>query len=716
MRNNFKFLVLSLSLFSILLFNNNKIAVAQETSLGLEEIIVTARKREESLLDIPETVVALSGETISRHNIKNLDKIGMSVPNLNLNTRTDGWPNVTMRGMGAFSLTQGVGFYLDDVQLFGDASSRFGDLDRIEVLKGPQGVLYGGSNIGGAVKFISTRPSPDETTGHIKLMAGEQSSTDVEGSINLPIGNEWAVRLFAFTREDDGFMYNPTTDDDSVAGYEESGGRISIAGPLSDNLSLYASLRSNQYDGPNNNWALERGTAPNFDYPYINDIETPSNNDKETYGASLELVWELDGFDVTSITSYTDTEAKRLTDVDLQPELWLNAQQNETFEATIQEIRFASNTANNLQWQAGLYSSKMEWVERSTTRFGPQIFGIDLTIPAKHDNTETTHLAAFGNMTYTTGLWEIGFGLRVDSWERKKLVPAEVTESGLDHANSIDGTEVLPRLSISREVNDDTMIYLTISKGYEPGGLRHEPVTFDSQGNPSLSTYGKEEAVQTEIGVKGSFMDGRGSFSAAAFLIDYEDRLFTTIVQSATGPFESVGNSGNSENMGFELEIAYQATENLSLAAAFGTLEAEWDQGTIINGVDMSGRTPSGSIDNGVALAANYEKPLSNGMEFIADFQYNRRGTSASMPAHDSIKNPSYYTLNLSTGIRSGNWEFMIHGENLTDENYYTDLENWVNLGAGGALDGVNNMTDPFYIIGTHGHPRMLSASLTYNF
>ena len=224
MRNNFKFLVLSLSLFSILLFNNDKIAVAQETSLGLEEIIVTARKREESLLDIPETVVALSGETISRHNIKNLDKIGMSVPNLNLNTRTDGWPNVTMRGMGAFSLTQGVGFYLDDVQLFGDASSRFGDLDRIEVLKGPQGFLYGGSNIGGAVKFISTRPSPDETTGHIKLMAGEQSSTDVEGSINLPIGNEWAVRLFAFTREDDGFMYNPTTDDDSVAGYEESGG------------------------------------------------------------------------------------------------------------------------------------------------------------------------------------------------------------------------------------------------------------------------------------------------------------------------------------------------------------------------------------------------------------------------------------------------------------------------------------------------------------
>ena len=103
-------------------------------------------------------------------------------------------------------------------------------------------------------------------------------------------------------------------------------------------------------------------------------------------------------------------------------------------------------------------------------------------------------------------------------------------------------------------------------------------------------------------------------------------------------------------------------------------------------------------------------------MEFVADFQYNRRGPSMSMPPQNAIDNPSYYTLNLTTGIRSGNWEFMIHGENLTDEQYYTDLENWVNLGAGGALDGVNNMTDPFYIIGTHGHPRMLSASLTYNF
>tara|TARA_Y100000294_G_C8552887_1_gene336088 strand:+ start:14 stop:1885 length:1872 start_codon:yes stop_codon:yes gene_type:complete len=623
--------------------------------------------------------------------------------------------------MGAFSLTQGVGFYLDDVQLFGDASSRFGDLDRIEILKGPQGVLYGGSNIGGAIKFISTRPSPDAVSGNLKIMVGQQSSrdvessisTDVEGSINIPFGNGWAARVFAFTREDDGFMYNPTKDDESVAGYEESGGRLSVAGPISDNLSLYASIRSNHYDGPNNNWAQERGTPPNFEYPFINDIDTVSNNDKETFGAHLELVWELDGFDITSITSYTDTEAKRLTDVDLQPELWLDARQDETFETTTQEIRFTSNTDSNLQWQAGLYASNMEWVERATTRFGPQIFGIDLTIPAKQDDTETSHLAGFGNLTYTAGPWEIGFGLRIDSWEREKVVPANVTESGLAHVNEVDGTEVLPRLSISRSFENDSMVYLTVAKGYEPGGLRHEPVIFDDQGKPSLSTFDKEEAIQTEIGWKGTFMEGRGHFSMAAFMIDYEDRLFTTIVQSATGPFESIDNSGDSENIGFELELAYQATEYLTLAAAFGTLDAEWDSGTIVSGVDVSGQTPSGSIDDGIALAANYTRPLDNGIEFVADLQYNRRGSSTSMPPHNAIDNPSYYTINLATGIRLGNWEFMLHVENLTDEHYYTDLENWVNLGRGGALD---DMTDPFYIIGTHGQPRMFSASVNYNF
>ena len=163
-------------------------------------------------MDIPESVVAISGQNIDRQNIKNLEDVGLLVPSLNLSVRADGFPNVSMRGLGAFGNTQGVGFYLDDVQVFSDASSRFGDLERIEVLKGPQGTLYGGSNIGGAIKFVSARPDPDEISGRVKGLIGEQGIKDIEASINSPMNNDgWAMRAFAFSVENDGYLKNRNT-------------------------------------------------------------------------------------------------------------------------------------------------------------------------------------------------------------------------------------------------------------------------------------------------------------------------------------------------------------------------------------------------------------------------------------------------------------------------------------------------------------------------
>jgi len=257
----------------------------------LEEVIVTARKRDENLMDIPESVTAISGMAIERQNIKGLNKIGLAVPNLNLSMRTDGYPNVSIRGLGAFGMTQGVGFYLDDVQLFSDASSRFGDLARIEVLKGPQGVLYGGSNIGGAVKYVSKAPSTDGLSGRIKGLAGEQGIVDVEGDINIPLSDNWALRAFAFTREDDGFMRNPGSlspvfgvdyeQPEDVTAYEESGGRLVLAGDLSDRVSLNASVRYNEYDGPVNNWARDFGLEGNSNIPsLLIPARTPATNAK----------------------------------------------------------------------------------------------------------------------------------------------------------------------------------------------------------------------------------------------------------------------------------------------------------------------------------------------------------------------------------------------------------------------------------------------------
>ncbi len=689
-------------------------AVAQDGA-KLDEIIVTARKREESLTDVPESVVAISGETIVRQNMKTLDKIGMTVPNFNLNTRADGYPNVTMRGIGAFSLTQGVGFYLDDVQLISDPSSRFGDLERIEVLKGPQGVLYGGNNIGGAVKFVTKRPSADAVSGNVKIMAGQQNSMDVEGSINIPMSEDWAMRAFAYMREDDGFIYNLTTQDDSIAGYEEQGGRIQIAGPISDNVSLYASARYNEWDGHNNNWIRELGgiSANQFQYNYVSDIDSPSKSDKETTALHLELVWENDGFDMTYITSYTDTEAVRPVDVDLVYELWFDAVQTEEFETTTHELRFASNSDSNLQWQAGIYALNFEKEERSTQTFGAWAGG-PFTVRGAWFDAEREHLAAFANISYESGPWAIDLGLRADSWEQS-LDMVDTEQTGFVHSNKIDGTEVLPRLSVSRKLENDSMVYATVSLGYEPGGVGYAPALFDANNNPIVPTWEPEEATQFELGWKGSFGDGRGTASIAAFMIDYSDRVFTSVVAMPDGSLiESNANVGDSENTGLELEVAVQVTENLLLSGAIGFLDAEWDDGTLINGVDMSGTTPAGAIDDGMALAANYVKPMANGMEFVFDMQFNYRGKMRTMPPASPMDNEDYHTLNVAAGIKKDNWELMLHAENLTDEKYYHDIENdWPNLGPSGIFD---DASEPLIIMGTPGLPRLISVSASYRF
>ncbi|MBM4197929.1 MAG: hypothetical protein FJ197_12725 [Gammaproteobacteria bacterium] len=162
---------------------------------------MTARKRAESIMEIPESVTALSGVELEQAKIEKIDNIGAHISNLNLSTRTDGHPNVTIRGIGSHGNTEGVGFYWDGVQNATDASGRFGDLERLEVLKGPQGTLYGGSNVGGAVKLVSRRPDLSEFGGNVVVAVGDESTRDYSATINLPITKDRVgVRLFALLR------------------------------------------------------------------------------------------------------------------------------------------------------------------------------------------------------------------------------------------------------------------------------------------------------------------------------------------------------------------------------------------------------------------------------------------------------------------------------------------------------------------------------------
>ncbi|MCY3772934.1 MAG: TonB-dependent receptor [Gemmatimonadetes bacterium] len=701
-------------------------AQAQADEGYVEEVLVTARKREESVLEIPESLSVIAGGDINRQNIKALKDIGFKVPNLNLAMRLDGFPNVSIRGLGAFGNTQGVGFYLDDVQLFSDASSRFGDLARIEVLKGPQGVLYGGSNIGGAVKFVSARPDPEEAFGRVKVLGGQQGMIDAEASVNAPLGDTgWAMRLFGFGSSHDGFIKNRNAvrlnglrdNNKKNSGETEAyGARVMIGGPLAERFSMLVTARWNEYDGPNNTWNRELGMGP-FRYPTtVNTGPTNPRHERRTYAGMVELTWELDNFDIVSVSSFTDTHSTRYSDVDGSPEYLVDLNRPEKMNVLTQEIRLTSTNDSPFQWIAGAYYSLYDENMDSELILWGTFFADyanvvvpheqeleTLNIPFEYRRRDKSHLAGFANVTYEFEEWEVAVGIRVDRWKNKSLNYAIPLAGGLEE------TEVLPRGSVSRWLNDDHMIYATVAFGYEPGGL--------NIGDFGLLPFSAEKAASYEVGWKGRFADGRASASIAGFYIDYNKRQVEYHIETPVGPVEGIGNFGDSRQIGFEADLSVQVSEALTLSFAAGAIDAEWTGETLAYGIDFEGEKPPNVPEFSWNVNADYRQPINAGMDFIFGVQVSKNGASDTVQAFHPLRNPSYTVVNAQIGVAGENWEFTVNAENLTAKDYYTDVQSFPNF-YGLDADGVCVYPDgtDCLIIGTLGQPRLVTASLSYFF
>ena len=704
-----------------------------ETNPGI--IVVTARKRAESTLEVPETVTAFGEQQLERAFIQDIDDVGLAVPNLQLSTRTDGFPNVTVRGIGGFGNTQGVGFYLDDVQLFADASSRFGDLERIEVLKGPQGILYGGSNIGGAVKFVSKRPELGELQGNVSLRAGSFDYFDAQAELNVPLGENWAVKLFGYAETDDGFLVNPRTPRQNgrraetgadIGRREQYGARAALYGDLGG-AEIYITARYNELDAPNDPWIRE--TDGDFNYSREVDLSYSPRNTRKTVGLTGHVDIPIGDVTLQSVTSWSDTQSRRQTDLDIQPEFVLDLFRPEDFAVFTQELRLSSDDSGPFVWQVGGYYANIERDLESVLIIREGFCFIDpgtcdplsqqddvvlAEAPFEFSRREREQAAAFANGSFELGGgFEIGGGLRLDRTTSRRAN----LDSGL--SGSVAETVVLGRASVSWASPDETtLIYANFSQGFEPADFSLTNLT----GANTLLGFGKEEADQIEVGYKGRLFDDALVLTIAAFYIDYRDRQFE--LQAAdpqTGGFvEAIVNVGDSTQKGIEFDFTWAMTDGLTLSGGAGWIDAAWKDNVVspISGRSLAGVRPPNLSKFSASGALEYEGDLGPG-EFFIRAQGRYKGASSTnsqffdTPGDDypAFNNPAFFVADASAGVEFGRFKANLTVENLFDERYFNDVQEFPNFA------GNLNPGEPGnIIIGTLGQVRRLIGSIGFAF
>ena len=643
-----------------LLATTDTAALAQaEGDALMEAIVVTARKRSERLIHVPETISAFSEAALERAGIKNLDTLGQSLPNTVLSRRGDNEPNVVIRGVGSFGNVQGIGFYIDDVQNFTDQASRLVDLERVEVLKGPQGTLYGGSSIGGAVKYVTRKPS-QEYEGTAAIEVGQQSIVNVNGSVNLPVSNVFAVRLSGYLDTNDGFLKNNITgvnNDES----EEYGFRAALRYTPTDETDINLSIRYSNLENGGNDYYTTPSTT---DYRLNSDLDLNVFNKREVIGGILNVEQRFGGLSLTSLTSFTQRENEVLWDLDYSPldGIWVFQSDPVKTKVTTQELRLQSDNDGGFNWLVGGYYARVrDRIAINTSAdlvIGTDFGGAPDFIFDFHDNTslEQTY-AGFVTASYEVGRFEASLGARLnhsDFFGENRL---------RNESLSVTDTVVLPKLTLSYQITPAVMAYFNVSQGYEPA-------RFTLFNETPLIPYLPEKARNFELGAKGQTADGFLTYEAAVFYIQSEDRQLETLVFLNGVPNEVTGNVGDARTFGGEFSITVRPIRDLTVNVNAGVMESEFTAG------DFDGFNVPYAPDYSVGASVDYVTDVTSSLTLYlrADVVHN---SGFFWDTVNALKQEAYTIVGARVALASvdNGWELAVRADNLFDEAYHSELQ-----------------------------------------
>lgn len=687
----------------------------QEAPAALEEIVVTAQKRSQDLQQVGISITALSGADLAELAVVRSEDIGEHSPNVAVkNVYGNSFPIITIRGVG-FNIFQSnqssaAAVHVDDVYLGSPALLGFNlfDIERVEVLKGPQGTLYGRNTTAGNINYVTRRPH-GEFEALLRLGYGRFDATRAEILLNAPLGAALNGRLSGVYDYSDGWIEN------RLMGRNGAGANVlALRGQLdwapAENLKVLLRMHGGR-DHSKISYYKPRGTAcppgdrPNpltcTDFLGYSDIDPDpwavrsnlsGRYDNPAYGTSVTLDWRGDAAALTSISAYDHFERRYADDDDASPSTSAHQNYDESFRQFSQELRLLSTTEGTLGWIIGAYFAD-ERIRLFRDADISDLSGLLGAAPPfvflMNADQETQAAALFGQTEWQLAeRWKLTAGARFTR-ERKSydyrndmlivappVIPGASVTGLRESWNDLSG-----RLGLDFSVSEDVLAYASISKGFKSGGFPAGTTLSNAQVLP----YDPEDLIAYELGLKSTLLERRLRLNGAVFYYDYRDKQeFAYLPGAVPGapPNQVLTNAAKARIYGAEAELTWRAAQRLELSAALGVLDTrieEFRSAALADQAIAGNRLPN-APETSVNGRVRYELPLPDGSALVASADASYESEIYFDIQNDPSRREGGHTVlntSLSWTSQDESWAATLWGRNLSDRAFKVDSQDF---------------------------------------
>lgn len=695
----------------------------------LDEVVVTATRREQRLQDVPVSVTAVSGEALEKTNFREVSDLQYVAPNVTFSSTNpvSNGGGYQVRGVGTQTydggVEQTVGLVVDGVVIGlprDPGATGFADIERVEVLRGPQGTLFGKNASAGVIQIVSKNPRIGEFSGNLDAAYGERNEQIARGAVNIPLGSTAALRVAGFHSSQDGAIPY-VLHSGHVGDRDNQGVRGKLLWQPTDALSLM--LTGEYQTGFARDSVIIHQLGTNARYNALFD-QFPIKPGPDSYrayddgdwtadttvkGVSLQADYRLGDFTLTSITAYRASEMTQLSDIDHAPiNIFNNSDGGLDSHQFTQELRLTSPAGERLEYVAGLFYYKTD-IKGWTTQGGDIlkfVYNNAAYPPAvlygeRIQSSETESYAAYGQATYAlTDQVKLIGGLRytndkVDGSLVINPVPGRLVLGAggmVPYSGQVSADNVSGRAGVQYQPSRNLMFYGTYSTGYKGPAI-------DSL-NGVIKEVRPETVESYEAGVKSTLWNGRWMLNAAVYSSDFKDFQAQALDMTSATPRLGLTNAGLMRARGVELETNLRLTPHLTIGGSASYNDAEYKDyiGSCYTGQPVSPVVGQGCyLQPGTAgvyvanlagerlanapkwsynLRAAYERPVGGGLKIDASTNWSWRDDAYSLTADKASIVGAYGMLNANLGIgaENGSWRLGLYGRNVLDQMFYASV------------------------------------------